>query len=155
AGLGLARRQCRHDGDSRGRRLDSLSAPRHGARRRRRAHAGAVRRHDCGLHGRAGAKSGGQSARAPRRDTEGVPMTASRSLIAAARGRRESTRGGGFTLIEVLIALVVMSVGLLGLASLQTNTLAFNRDAYLRSQATALAYDIIDRMRANRDAAVN
>lgn len=82
-------------------------------------------------------------------------MTASRSLIAAARGRRESTRGGGFTLIEVLIALVVMSVGLLGLASLQTNTLAFNRDAYLRSQATALAYDIIDRMRANRDAAVN
>jgi type IV pilus assembly protein PilV len=60
----------------------------------------------------------------------------------------------GFTLFEVLIALVVLSVGLLGLASLQTNTLKFNQGAYLRSQATNLAYDLADRMRANRAAAI-
>lgn len=60
----------------------------------------------------------------------------------------------GFTLIEVLIAVLVMSVGLLGIAALQTATVQFNRDAYLRSQATSLAYDIADRMRANRSAAL-
>jgi type IV pilus assembly protein PilV len=58
----------------------------------------------------------------------------------------------GFTLIEVLVALVVMSVGLLGLALLQQNAVAFNRDAYLASQATVLAYDIADRIRGNREA---
>jgi type IV pilus modification protein PilV len=60
----------------------------------------------------------------------------------------------GFSLFEVLIALVVLSVGLLGLASLQTNTLKFNQGAYLRTQATNLAYDMADRMRANRAAAI-
>jgi type IV pilus assembly protein PilV len=60
----------------------------------------------------------------------------------------------GFTLLEVLIALVVLSVGLLGLAALQTGTLRFNQAAYLRSQATNLAYDIADRIRANRTAAL-
>lgn len=55
----------------------------------------------------------------------------------------------GFTLIETLIALVVLSIGLLGLASLQIQALRYNTDAYLRTQATTLAYDILDRMRAN------
>ena len=66
---------------------------------------------------------------------------------------RRST--AGFTLIEVLIALLVLSIGLLGLAALQSATLQFNHSAYLRSQATNLAYDMIDRMRANRQAALN
>lgn len=61
----------------------------------------------------------------------------------------------GFTLIEVLIAVLVMSIGLLGIAALQTTTVQFNRGAYLRSQATSLAYDIADRLRANRAAALN
>jgi len=61
----------------------------------------------------------------------------------------------GFSLIEVLVALVVLSVGLLGLAALQSNAVEFNHDAYLRSQATILAYDIADRMRANRQEARN
>lgn len=61
-------------------------------------------------------------------------------------------QAAGFTLIEVLVALVVMSVGLLGLALLQQNAVAFNRDAYLASQATVLAYDIADRIRGNREA---
>ncbi len=55
----------------------------------------------------------------------------------------------GFTLIEVLIAMLVLAVGLLGLAGLQATSLKNNQSAYSRSQATQLAYDIIDRMRAN------
>ena len=56
----------------------------------------------------------------------------------------------GFSLVEVLIAMLVMSIGLLGLAALQAQGLKFNHDAYGRTQGTALAYDIMDRMRANR-----
>jgi len=60
---------------------------------------------------------------------------------------------GGFTLIEILIALLVLSLGLIGLAMLQATGLRFNTESYMRSQATILAYDIIDRMRANKTAA--
>jgi type IV pilus assembly protein PilV len=56
----------------------------------------------------------------------------------------------GFTLIEVLVTVVVLAVGLLGLAGLQTASLGNNQNAYYRSQATQLAYDMADRMRANR-----
>lgn len=55
----------------------------------------------------------------------------------------------GFTLLEVLIATVVLAFGLLGLAGLQATSLRNNQSAYNRSQATQLAYDIADRMRAN------
>ncbi len=57
----------------------------------------------------------------------------------------------GFTLIEVLITVIILAIGLLGLAGLQANSLRFNHSAYQNSQATALAYEIADRMRANRD----
>ncbi len=60
----------------------------------------------------------------------------------------------GFSLMEVLIALLVMSIGLLGLAALQATSLKANHSAYQRSQAIFLAYDIIDRMRANRNLAM-
>jgi type IV pilus assembly protein PilV len=73
----------------------------------------------------------------------------------AAAGSRHGRAAGGFSLIEVLVALVVLSVGLLGLAALQTNAVEFNHDAYLRSQATILAYDIADRIRGNRQAAID
>lgn len=55
----------------------------------------------------------------------------------------------GFTLIEVLIAMLVMAVGLLGLAGMQAKSLGNNQSAYNRSLATQLAYDLTDRMRAN------
>lgn len=61
----------------------------------------------------------------------------------------------GFTLIEVLVALLILSVGLLGLAGLQGRGLRDNHSALLRSQAVNQAEDILDRMRANRAAAVN
>jgi type IV pilus assembly protein PilV len=53
----------------------------------------------------------------------------------------------GFTLLEVLIALVVLAVGMLGIAALQARGMQYNTDAYARTQATMLAYDLIDRMR--------
>lgn len=64
-------------------------------------------------------------------------------------------RISGFTLMEVLVALVILSIGLLGLAGLQAAGLRYNHSSYLRSQATLLAYDIVDRMRANRQEALN
>ena len=62
-------------------------------------------------------------------------------------------RSHGFTLLEVLVAMVVLSIGLLGLSGLQTSSLRNNHSAFLRSQATLVSNDIIDRMRANRDSA--
>lgn len=58
-------------------------------------------------------------------------------------------KDSGFTLIEVLIAMLVLALGLLGLAGLQATALANNVSAYNRSQATELAYDLADKMRAN------
>lgn len=55
----------------------------------------------------------------------------------------------GFTLLEVLVALVILSVGLLGLASMLTKGMRFNHQAYVRTQSTYIAYDLMDRMRAN------
>ena len=56
----------------------------------------------------------------------------------------------GFTLIEVLVAVLVLSIGLVGVAALQGVSLKNTQSAFMRSQATALAYDLADRMRANR-----
>ena len=49
--------------------------------------------------------------------------------------------------------MVVLSIGLLGLSGLQTTGLRNNYSAFLRSQATLVTSDILDRMRANREAA--
>ena len=56
----------------------------------------------------------------------------------------------GFTLLEVLVALLVLSIGLLGLAGMQTLSLKNNNSALMRSQAVVLAYDAVDLMRGNR-----
>lgn len=56
----------------------------------------------------------------------------------------------GFTLVEALVALLALSIGLLGVAALQMTGLRNNLSASFRSQATYMAYDIVDRMRANR-----
>ncbi|PJK12853.1 type IV pilus modification protein PilV [Lysobacteraceae bacterium NML07-0707] len=57
----------------------------------------------------------------------------------------------GFTLIEVLIAILVLAFGLLGYAFLQTMTLRFAQSANQRTQATNLANAMFDQMRANRN----
>lgn len=55
----------------------------------------------------------------------------------------------GFTLLEILITILIMTIGLLGLAGLQVVALRSNNTSYLRSQAVIQAYDMADRMRAN------
>ena len=59
-------------------------------------------------------------------------------------------KANGFTLLEVLIALVIFSFGLLALAALMAKGLQYNTSALHRSYASTQAYDIADRMRANR-----
>lgn len=58
-------------------------------------------------------------------------------------------RQNGMTLVEVLVTLVLISVGLLGVAALQLTTLRNNQEAYVRTQASILAGYILDRIRAN------
>jgi len=60
-----------------------------------------------------------------------------------------ASHAAGFTLIEVMVAVLVMSIGLLGLASLQATSLRFNNDSSAQTLATYLASDMADRMRAN------
>jgi len=55
----------------------------------------------------------------------------------------------GFSLLEVLIAALIFSIGLLGLASLQVTGLKMSHDSLLRSIASMHANDMADRMRAN------
>ena len=62
-------------------------------------------------------------------------------------------RQSGFTLIEVLIALLVLAIGLLGMASLTMTSLQNNQSAYQRGQASQLAFDLVERMRSNSDQA--
>ncbi|MGD8483349.1 MAG: type IV pilus modification protein PilV [Thioalkalispiraceae bacterium] len=61
----------------------------------------------------------------------------------------------GFSLLEVMVALVIFSIGLIGLAGLQSASLGFNHSAYLRSQAIFLAYEVLDQIRANPEASAN
>jgi len=66
--------------------------------------------------------------------------------------RRSRRAARGMTLVEVLVTLLLISVGLLGVAALQLTSLKGNQEAYVRSQASALAGYILDRMRANPQA---
>lgn len=61
----------------------------------------------------------------------------------------QARRQHGFTLLEILVAIVVLSLGLLGLASLQALSLNNNQIAYYRGIATQQTYDMADRIRAN------
>ena len=61
----------------------------------------------------------------------------------------QGKRQYGFTLLEVLIALLILSIGLLGLAALQTTGLRSNQMASMRTLATEAAYNITDSMRSN------
>lgn len=64
-------------------------------------------------------------------------------------------RHQGFTLIEVLIAIVIFSIGLLGIASLQIAGMRFTHGSQLRSIATLQAETMADLMRANEFAVRN
>lgn len=62
-------------------------------------------------------------------------------------------RERGTTLVEALVAMVILSIGLLGMAGLQANSLKLNQTSLQRSQATVLAYTVLDQMRSDTAAA--
>ncbi|MSR08116.1 MAG: type IV pilus modification protein PilV [Gammaproteobacteria bacterium] len=75
-------------------------------------------------------------------------LTRIRSVVA----RTLVVKHKGFTLVEVLVALVVMSVGILGIAALYLEGLRAGRTALYRTTAVNLAADMVDRIRANPNA---
>lgn len=58
----------------------------------------------------------------------------------------------GMTLIEVLVAVLILGVGLLGAAMVQLNALKYTDSSRMTSQASFIAYDMLDRIRANSGA---
>ncbi|HGX92945.1 MAG TPA: type IV pilus modification protein PilV [Candidatus Tenderia sp.] len=70
-------------------------------------------------------------------------------LMASSKIRQQR----GFTLIEVLISIVILSIGLLGIAGMQATSMSNNHQAFIKTQAANMAADMADRIRANRDAA--
>jgi type IV pilus assembly protein PilV len=65
-----------------------------------------------------------------------------------------TNKQNGFSLIEVLIALVIMSVGMLGIAGLYVQSLQAGRTSMFRHQAVSLVGDVADRIRANPSAGI-
>lgn len=63
------------------------------------------------------------------------------------------TDAQGFTLIEMMVALIVLSIGLLGLAGLQASTAKYRINTAVRSASTGLVFDMSERIRVNADAA--
>lgn len=77
-------------------------------------------------------------------------------MMKAGKRRRVSFphgRQSGFTLIEVMIAILVLAFGLLGFALLQTMNVRFTKSAQQRTVATNLAYELVDVMRSQRSQA--
>ena len=64
------------------------------------------------------------------------------------------SKQSGLTLIEVLVSVIVLSIGILGMLALQTTGMRTNQSSFYRTQAVVLAYDFIDRMRANPNGVV-
>jgi len=60
----------------------------------------------------------------------------------------------GSTLVEVLVTVLIISLGLLGMARLQTAALVHSHDAWLQGEAVRLSAQMLDQMRANRSAAL-
>lgn len=58
----------------------------------------------------------------------------------------------GMTLIEVLVATLILAIGLLGAAMIQLNALKYTDSSRMTSQASFIAYDMLDRIRANAGA---
>ncbi|WP_338522605.1 type IV pilus modification protein PilV [Pseudomonas batumici] len=63
-----------------------------------------------------------------------------------------SGKQSGMTLVEVLISVLILAVGVLGAAAIQLNALIYTDSSKMRTQASFIAYDMMDRIRANPDA---
>lgn len=66
--------------------------------------------------------------------------------------RHELTSNAGFSMTEVLITLIIVMVGLLGIAGLQAKAQVAELESYQRAQALIILSDIVDRMNVNREA---
>ena len=62
---------------------------------------------------------------------------------------RTKFRADGFSMIEVLVVILILSFGMLGIAGLQANTAKFKINSWARSAASVQFSDLADRMRAN------
>lgn len=71
------------------------------------------------------------------------------SLRGAPRGRQQ-----GVSLIEVMVSVLILGVGLMGVAAMQATALRNGQSSLERSQVVAYSYSILDAMRANRAAAL-
>lgn len=71
------------------------------------------------------------------------------------RGKFNLKRTPGFTLLEALVTVLLLSIGILGAAAMQATSVRNNHQSYLHSTATILADEIIDRIRANRGPLTN
>lgn len=78
------------------------------------------------------------------------PLPAVRRRAQRSANAVQHAHTGGFTLVEVLVAVLVISIGLLGVARLVLAAVKANDSAYFRTQAANLAYSMLDEMRANR-----
>lgn len=79
-----------------------------------------------------------------------LAQTGQMSPMRAFATARSPVPAAGFTLVEAMVALVVLSVGLIGVAALHGQSLSAARSAYFRSIAVTLTADMADRIRGNR-----
>ena len=77
-----------------------------------------------------------------------------RSVVLGRFARLGGRHQAGVGLIEVLVAVLVLSIGFLGVAALQARSMSTNNSAMVRSMATIASYSILDAMRADLPNAV-
>jgi len=91
-------------------------------------------------------------------DERARPLRSADPAACGAEGRPSSVvrrPAGGFSLLEVLIAVVVFAFGILGLARLQMRTSLASTEAVQRAQVIQLVQDMVDRVNSNRNNADN
>ena len=77
-----------------------------------------------------------------------MPATKPLPRLHATGATRRAERG--FTMVEILVSMLIVAVGLLGLAGLQTTAQQAENESYARSQALALLQDMVERINASR-----